>query len=191
MRTLFVLLFTLILGTNTASAQKLNKERLVSIWGHIRDSFTKNGISNVKITLMNADSTTIDTMRVWGGSTQGVTYDTYYRFRIPAVPQKLIIKAEHPDYEDTYVDFDMKFIKRNTYFDVPWHYMKRKSKKRQEYNMEGELSEVVVTATKVRIAYRGDTLVYNADAFNVPNGSMLDGLLKQWTVWILTTKLGR
>lgn len=190
MRTLFVLLFTLILGTNTASAQKLSKERLVSIWGHIRDSFTKNGISGVMVTIMNADSTMIDTMRVWGGSMQGVTYDTYYRFRIPAVPQKLIIKAEHPDYEDTYVDFDMKFIKRNTYFDVPWHYMKRKSKKRQEYNMEGELSEVVVTATKVRIAYRGDTLVYNADAFNVPNGSMLDGLLKQMDGVELDNKTG-
>ena len=27
--------------------------------------------------------------------------------------------------------------------------------------------------------YRGDTLVYNADAFSLPDGSMLDGLIKQ------------
>ena len=27
--------------------------------------------------------------------------------------------------------------------------------------------------------YRGDTLVYNADAFNVADGSMLDALIKQ------------
>ena len=29
------------------------------------------------------------------------------------------------------------------------------------------------------MVWKGDTLVYNADAFNVPEGSMLDGLIKQ------------
>ena len=43
----------------------------------------------------------------------------------------------------------------------------------------GDLGEVVVKATKVQMVYRGDTLVYNADAFNVPEGSMLDAIIKQ------------
>ena len=34
-------------------------------------------------------------------------------------------------------------------------------------------------ATKVKMVYKGDTIIYNADAFNVPEGSMLDGLIKQ------------
>ena len=41
------------------------------------------------------------------------------------------------------------------------------------------LDEVVVTASKVQLVWRGDTLVYNADAFNVPQGSMLDRLIRQ------------
>ncbi|MCD8237357.1 MAG: outer membrane beta-barrel family protein [Prevotellaceae bacterium] len=41
------------------------------------------------------------------------------------------------------------------------------------------LEEVVVKATKVKMFYRGDTLVYNADAFKLPNGSMLDALIAQ------------
>ena len=41
------------------------------------------------------------------------------------------------------------------------------------------LNEVVVTATKVKMFYRGDTLIYDATAFNMPDGSMLDDLIRQ------------
>ena len=108
--TISILLCLMVWGTGNAYAQKDGKERTVAIWGHIRDSFTKNGIENVKVTIMDADSTVVDTMHVWGRSTQGITLDTYYRFVVPAKPQKFIIKAEHPYYKDTYVDFDMKYI---------------------------------------------------------------------------------
>ena len=47
----------------------------------------------------------------------------------------------------------------------------RKSKDR-------ELGEATVTASKVRMVVKGDTIVYNADAFQLANGSMLDGLIK-------------
>lgn len=36
-----------------------------------------------------------------------------------------------------------------------------------------------MTATKVKMYYRGDTLVYDASAFQLPDGSMLDDLIKQ------------
>ena len=41
------------------------------------------------------------------------------------------------------------------------------------------LKEVVVTATRVKFFWRGDTLVYDATAFNLPEGSMLDDLIRQ------------
>lgn len=41
------------------------------------------------------------------------------------------------------------------------------------------MNEAVVTATKVKMYYKGDTLVYNADAFKLPDGSMLDALIRQ------------
>lgn len=40
------------------------------------------------------------------------------------------------------------------------------------------LNEVTVTATKVKMVMRGDTLVYDATAFQLPNGSMLDDLIR-------------
>jgi hypothetical protein len=41
------------------------------------------------------------------------------------------------------------------------------------------LKDVVVTATKIKMFYRGDTLIYDATAFNMPDGSMLDDLIRQ------------
>ena len=41
------------------------------------------------------------------------------------------------------------------------------------------LDEVTIRATKVKMVVRGDTIVYNADAFNLPEGSMLDALIRQ------------
>ena len=41
------------------------------------------------------------------------------------------------------------------------------------------LDEVEVVASQVRLVVKGDTLVYNADAFNVAEGSMLEVLISQ------------
>ena len=41
------------------------------------------------------------------------------------------------------------------------------------------MNEVTVTATKVKMYYRGDTIVYDATAFKLPDGSMLDDLIHQ------------
>ena len=44
---------------------------------------------------------------------------------------------------------------------------------------EVKLNEAVVKATKVKFYMRGDTVVYNADAFQLEEGSMLDALISQ------------
>jgi hypothetical protein len=41
-----------------------------------------------------------------------------------------------------------------------------------------QLGEAVVKATRIKMVMKGDTVVYNADAFNLSNGSMLDALIK-------------
>lgn len=41
------------------------------------------------------------------------------------------------------------------------------------------LSEVVVKATKIKMVMRGDTVVYDASALNLSEGSMLDALVRQ------------
>ena len=41
------------------------------------------------------------------------------------------------------------------------------------------LDEVVIKATKIKFFTRGDTVIYNANAFNLAEGSMLDAMISQ------------
>ena len=181
MRKAFIMLafFASTALTISLRAQENNpKERKISLWGHVRDNVTRIGIDNAFITLMTSDSIVVDTMRVFGmGQWDGGNkYDVAYKFQVPARPQKFIIRAEHPEYETMDINFEIKRVARNTYFDAPWHLMKRKPTQEEMYRM---LEEVEVRATKVKMVYKGDTIVYNADAFNLPEGSMLDALIRQ------------
>ena len=180
-KTLLALLCLLLFGmtasaADTLSVKKVKKERTVTIYGRVCDSFTKVGIPETFITIMLPDSSVVDTVHVesWDANTN--KKDAYYHFKIPAHPQKYIIKGVHPDYKDTYLDYELKYIARNTYFEASLMRMRRKDKKKDVNVM---LNEVVIKATKIKMAYKGDTLVYNADAFNLPQGSMLDDLIKQ------------
>lgn len=47
------------------------------------------------------------------------------------------------------------------------------------YSTGKKLNEITVVASKVKFYHKGDTLVYNADAFRLPQGSMLDALIAQ------------
>jgi hypothetical protein len=49
--------------------------------------------------------------------------------------------------------------------------MKRQAK-------DHKLNDVVIKATQIKFYHKGDTLVFNADAFNLAQGSMLDNLVK-------------
>ena len=76
------------------------------------------------------------------------------------------------DCEPTTFELDLTDLKPNEYErKLPNVYLSR--------YVERKLGEVTVTASKVKFYYKGDTLVYNADAFITPEGSMLDGLLSQ------------
>ena len=168
------LLATICGGLQAQDAQKT--ERTIALWGHVKNSITRVGIKDAFITLMREDSTVVDTMHVFQQWTGLGKDDFAYRFDIPAREQRYIIRAEHPDYEPCYVDYHVRHIARNNYFDAPWHYMKKRSRMTDDIH---QLGEVVVRATKVKMTYRGDTITFNADAFNLPEGSMLDALIRQ------------
>jgi len=155
------------------AAQK--KEKTVKLWGHVRNSFTRVGIDKAKITLMHEDSTVVDTMTVSCNNQGTPQQDAYYTFTIPAQKARYIILAQHPDYKDCYVDMTIKYIARNTFFNAPQHYMVKKPMEERDH----KLGEVVVKSTKIKMVMRGDTIVYNADAFNLPQGNMLDALIRQ------------
>ena len=180
---LALLTITVYGQTDSTKVKKKKKIDWVSVHGTVADSFTKMGILDVKTILMKEDSTVISTSKVYEsyGYSSGIgetARNTRYYFSISRKPAKYIMKFEHPNYETAFVDFEIKHIsRRQDEMQGPKVYMKRISRSAEKIG--GTLKEVTVKATKIKMVWRGDTLVYNADAFNVPEGSMLDGLIKQ------------
>ena len=161
---------------DTTTVKKEKKEKKVYLWGYLSDSFTRSYVPDVKVVVLRPDSSLVDSAKVDNG------YSTFksseYYLEVPAKPAKYIIKATHPDYETAYKNFEIKYVARNRDFEVPAIRMRRIQ--RSNYDKDGgSLEEVVVKATKVKMVYKGDTIIFNADAFNIPEGSMLDGLIKQ------------
>ena len=52
-------------ATKAKANPKPKKGRTISLWGHVRNSLTLQGVLDAKITLMTADSVVIDTLRTW------------------------------------------------------------------------------------------------------------------------------
>ena len=142
----------------------------VILTGQIKNAFTRQAIPDVTVTLMRPDSTIIEdslmTM-VLDGYTMWVKRD------MPRVPQQLIVRVTHPEFETAYLPYHLKNIGRNRQIDLPVILMERKVMK------ELTLNEVVIRPTKIKMVQRGDTIVYDATAFNLPEGSMLDDLVRE------------
>ena len=178
MKRTVIMMLSLMIATalcaQTDSLQtKKKKERKVELTGEVYDSFTKAKVKAL-MTLMRKDSTFVDSMTCWTWGTS-----SYYEFKVPARNDDFILKATAEGYETTYLNYNLRHIARNSWFEVPRILMKKKQRSEDDVYKEVGLNGVVVTGTKVKLTYRGDTLVYNASAFNLPEGSMLDGLIRQ------------
>ena len=157
-------------SAQTDSVQvRQKKERKIMLFGSVYDSFTKVPLE-AKVWLLREDSTLVDSTRSFVGERH-----SYYDLKVPARNAKYIIKGTCEGYEDAYMAYNLHHIARNNEFSLPRLLMK----KRQDVYKDVDLDGVTITGTKVKIAYRGDTIVYNASAFNLPEGSMLDGLVRQ------------
>ena len=142
------------------------KEREYLIQGRVLDNFTGTGIGNVSVELMSTDSVVIGTATTWDDPEEG-EYTGLYQMKLSDMqPGRYVVKASCTGYETASVDFDLS-SKRESSVHVR---SIRLSKIRV-------LPEVTVQGTMVKMVMHGDTIVYNADAFNLAEGSMLDALI--------------
>lgn len=152
--------------------------RTIRLFGFVMDSFTEYGLEKAKITLMTRDSLVIDTASVRSVRPSGYMVSSSYSFDVPAKLDTYIIKAECEGYIPAVVSYTLKHVARVKQQEIPALKLV-KLKSRHSLTGENELGEVTVRATKIKFYHKGDTLVYNADAFNLPEGSMLDELIRQ------------
>lgn len=83
---------------------------------------------------------------------------------------RYMLSLDKEGYEPLMKEFEVKFRNQN----VIW--LGNLSMHKTRIN---ELEELVVKGTAVKLVVKGDTMVYNADAFKLADGSTLDALIKQ------------
>ncbi len=142
------------------------------IVGQVKNAFTQALIADANVSLYKNDSLigeckTAPDMHVSGGD-EG----HYYVFVVSEEGGTYTFRYEKEGFEPVEKTVNIKKFTKidRVRFQDPV-YMIPKPKDR-------ELQGVTVKATQIKFYHKGDTLVYNADMFNLPEGSMLDNLIK-------------
>lgn len=114
-----------------------------------------------------------ETVTKWlSGSSDNWTTHTDPQFNVRGLDsnKRYVLEITSPRYEPLYVDIDPSGMgKRESVLNLGYLELKRARR----------LDEFTVTATKVKFYNKGDTIIYNADAFQLAEGSMLDALIAQ------------
>lgn len=144
---------------------------LVTIGVDVTDDFLEMPLPDAKVEVLTPDSVKIQDLKIikfLQGSTGKVAAAHAYA-DLP-IGQKYIFHGAFDGYEDAWLDVD---VAPDAYGKVWGGSLKL------EKIFKKDLNDVVVTATKVKMFWKGDTIVYDASAFNLPEGSMLDDLIRQ------------
>lgn len=177
MKRLSILCWALLLFFTQALPQTAHhkKVRTVTILGRVVDSFTHLCVLDAKITIMTSDSVMVDTCRTVTWNEEAIHPDAYFYLQEKLSEGTYIFKIEHPDYQTTYINHELLFKGRQSSMTLDDMPIQRKRMEDKEHTLD----EVVVKSTKIKMVMKGDTLVFNAEAFNLPQGSMLDALIRQ------------
>lgn len=165
MRRIFFFIF-LSLYTATIFAEKSDS---IKIWGHVCDAFTMHGlIDGVQVELLDKDSVLLQRQQ-WSLEDR-----TESSFTMDALRGgTYIIRVSHPEYSSLTKKFTIRSSKREKRYSIGPLKLRRLPMNSQA------LDEVVIKATKIKFFTRGDTVIYNANAFNLAEGSMLDAMISQ------------
>lgn len=159
-----------------AQDKKEDKSKL-TLDGFIKESLGKKDLLKAKIVVtdslgnMVGDTLTTGGYFSWDSSTQSVSERSHYSFKVPRTNAVYNLEIMHPEYQTLYHTVIVDKIGRREFTrQMPNLFLQRAPR---------QLGEVTVTASKIKFYNRGDTLVYNANAFELAEGSMLDALVKQ------------
>ncbi len=166
----------------TISAQEKNdsvknqKDRKLYVVCSVSDHITHDAMpaDTLRGELLNAaDSSFVDTLKIenmgWGA-----WKETQATANVKQ-PGKYFLRFFYMGYEPKYVPFEIKKMYKNEIY----RQLKSVYMRKQKNFTDMELDEVVVKATKLKFYMDGDTLVYDADAFSMAEGSMLGQLIKK------------
>lgn len=142
--------------------------------GTVQDAFLKEPLPRAKVSLLlAADSTVVmDSVPLRLNKREdGTVRSAEFWLQMEKKTCKYLLRGSLEGYEDAWLPLSIDAKNDGVWMmDEPLQLRKIR---------EQTLKEVVVTATRVKMYHKGDTLVYDATAFKLPDGSMLDDLIRQ------------
>ena len=140
------------------------------------DAITESTLTQARVSLISTiDSTEVDTFRritILGDVIKRYTY--VYDNSHATLPFKRIVRVESEGYETLYYDLNI-LPSEAKHGEVAHNIGVIRLHRERNHN----LNEVKVTASRIMMVMKGDTLVYDANAFQLAEGSMLDELIRQ------------
>ena len=142
--------------------------------GTVQDAFLKTPLPRAKVSLLLAADSTVVTdsipLRV-NKREDGTIRSAEFWLQMEKKTCRYLLRASLEGYEDAWMPLSIDAGNDGAWMmDEPLQLRKMR---------EQTMKEVVVTATRVKMYHKGDTLVYDATAFKLPDGSMLDDLIRQ------------
>lgn len=175
-------LLALLLVSNARAATNDS----ITVNGQVLDAFTHEALDSVRIDVQPKDGVaevygspfftydvSAETREYLGSSIEAFPPRYRYDFKVPSAGT-YVLTLTHKGYATQEVEVK-----------VPARQYGRKTREWEAKDIlllrsrERALSEAVVTATKVMMVHRGDTVVFNADYFELSQGSMLDELISR------------
>ena len=170
MKNIYCLLFVFLLSLPHAHAQNDTIKIYIK---NVADGFSEEPLDKANVTVCEADSLTVlSSLQPSWGEGNGKKFFTGF---LSWVPWRSVYVV-HISHEG--------FSPQTLRVEVPQKRLGTKIKSWQLPNvylwhqMNYDLGEATVKGTQIKMVMRGDTLVYNAAAFQMAEGSMLDNLVR-------------
>ena len=162
---------TICLGT------RAERRDSIEVWGKVTDLFTGEEIEKGSLTIYDEQDSimVIDTIHpakdaYWG--TWKYKEQSGYKLKLPRGGQYKVrfdVEGYSSEFQDLHIP-EKQYHK----YTREWMQNFKLKKLPKEYTIDG----VTVKATRIKMVVKGDTVEYNADAFNLAEGSMLDKLIE-------------
>lgn len=144
------------------------------ISGRVKDAITKQDLNKSWVFLYDSNGNVCDSVQANRGySYRNGEIDTLSMFSLPVpkVDSTYVLDIKCPGYKTLTLTQEVKNIgRREEWREIGMIFLERAPRM---------LNEITVTSTKIKFYNKGDTIVYNADAFQLAEGSMLDALIAQ------------
>ncbi len=170
---LMAILALTVVSTASAQVMRISKEGegKYTVSGRVMEAFEGTPMPEVAVEIMNEDSVVVATTTTVGKKGETKEHDWFggtFMVNLKTLG-KYIAKFSCVGYETKYVNFQLKY-RRELAVGLDDVLLQKE---------EIMLDEVTVKATKVKMVFHGDTIIYNADAFHLAEGSMLDELIRR------------